>query len=184
MQKYIFERTDILDDNGHVIQPGWATDDIFNYDRTKIKSGKHRIKEWDFWEVFNDQYRVVLNIFDIGYAGVAQFTFTDFTTKKSKIAFMARLFTKGSVGNPKSWRYDEPLVFTRGKSRMEFDRDGDKILLKVDFPGKKIHGKFTLRIPEQLDSMTNLIPFENPEKFVYAVKVMCLPAEGTLQIAE
>jgi Domain of unknown function (DUF2804), N-terminal/Domain of unknown function (DUF2804), C-terminal len=184
MQKQITERTDILDDNGHVFQSGWALNDLFNYEREKITSGKCRIKEWDFWEVFNDQYRVVLNIFDIGYAGVAQFTFTDFNTHKSKHAIMLKLFTKGSVGNPKSWKYDSPLIFTRGKSKMEFDRVDDKIILKVDFPSKKIKGEFSLQMKKTLDSMVNLIPFENPKKFVYAVKVMCLPAEGNIKIGD
>jgi hypothetical protein len=186
MQEEITTRTDILDDNGHVVRPGWARDDLFNYDRSKIKVSPLRIKEWDFWEVFNSDYRIVLNIFDIGYAGVAQFTFTDFRTKKSVNAMMLKLFTKGSVGNPKSWRYDRPLRFVRGKSWMEFTRDGDNVILAAEFPDamKKqgIRGRISLFVDPKTDAIVNLIPFQDPSHFVYAEKINCMPATGSFQI--
>ena len=184
MQDEITGRTPILDDNGNVLRPGWARDDLFDHDRTRITSSALRIKEWDFWEVFNDNYRVVLNIFDIGFAGVAQFTFTDFNAKKSTNAAMFKLFTMGSVGNPPSWRYERPLVFEKGKNRMEFSRDGNDIHLHVEFPSKHIKGDFRLYKDPGMDSMANLIPFKNPRQFVYAVKIMCMPARGQLQVGD
>ncbi len=184
MQKEITKVADILDVNGKVINSGWARDDLFNYERAKIKSGPMRIKAWDFWEVFNDQYCAILNIFDIGYAGVAQFSLTDFNTGKTESAAMLKLFTRGSVGHPKTWRYEAPLVFEKGNSRMEFDRNGDTIILKVDFPKKDIAGEITLYKDPAMDSMTNLIPFKNPRQFVYAVKVMCMPATGSVKIKD
>jgi hypothetical protein len=184
MQEEITKRTDILGDNGLVLRPGWARDDLFNYDRKKVTSSPIRIKEWDFWEVFNDNYRVVLNIFDIGLAGVAQFTLTDFNTGKSVNASMLRLFTRGSVGNPVSWRYDRPLCFSKGGNKMEFSRAGDDIHLHVEFPGKQIDGEIVLHKDPQMDSMANLIPFENPKQFVYAVKIMCMPATGQIRVGD
>ncbi|MBN2152216.1 MAG: DUF2804 domain-containing protein [Candidatus Lokiarchaeota archaeon] len=182
MQDEITERTDILGDDGRVVRPGWARDDLFNYDRKKIRSNSLRIKEWDFWEAFNDNYRVVLNIFDIGFAGVAQFTLTDFNTGVSTNASMLRLLTRGSVGNPPSWRYEPPLCFAKGGNRMEFSRKGDDIHLRVEFPKKEIEGEIALHKDPRMDSMVNLIPFENPRQFVYAVKIACMPAEGQIRV--
>lgn len=182
MQAEITKRTEILGDDGHVLQPGWARDDLFNYDRKKITSSPFRIKEWDFWEVFNDNYRVVLNIFDIGLAGVAQFTLTDFNTGKSTNASLTRLFTRGSVGHPPSWRYERPLRFAKGNDWMEFDRAGDDVHLRLEFPRKKISGEITLHKDPGMDSMVNLIPFKNPKQFVYAVKIMCMPARGSVAV--
>jgi hypothetical protein len=188
MQKEITTHTDILNELGHVIQPGWARDDLFNYDRTKIRVGPKRIKEWDFWEIYNPNYRVVMNIFDIGYAGVAQFTFTDFQTQKSENAILLKLFTNGSVGNPKSWRYDQPLKFAKGNSWMEFSRIENKILLKCNFPNaakkKGISGEVVLYADPKMEGMANLIPFKDPKQFVYAVKLNCLPASGSFQIGD
>ncbi len=184
MQAEITERTDILGDDGHVLRPGWARDDLFNYDRKKITVSPMRIKEWDFWEAFNDNYRVVMNIFDIGLAGVAQFTLTDFNTGKSTNASLLKLFTRGSVGNPVSWRYEHPLCFSKGSDRMEFSRVGDDVHLRVEFPKKKISGELVLNKNPQMDSMANLIPFENPTRFVYAVKIMCMPATGQVRVGD
>jgi len=190
MQKEITERTDILDDNGHVIQPGWARDDLWNYDRSKIKDGPLRIKEWDFWEIYNADYRVILNIFDIGLFGLAQFTFTDFKTKKMVNAGILKFLTKGSFGNPKSWRYEKPLRVTKGNNWMEFsfDKNNNTIHLKCEFPNaqkkKGIRGEVELYVDPKMDGIVNLIPFENPKKFVYAEKINCMVPNGKFQIGD
>ncbi len=188
MQKEITQRTDILDADGKVINSGWARDDLFNYNRSKIKPGPYRIKEWDFWEVFNPDYRIVLNIFDIGLFALAQFTFTDFHAKKAVNAGMLRLFSKGKTGNPISWRYAKPLRFARGKSWMEFSREGNTIVLKCDFPkavkGKGISGEARLEVPPNTDGIVNLIPFEDPHQFVYAEKLCALPANGSFKVGD
>ncbi len=166
------------------MQPGWARDDLFNYNRAKITSSPLRIKEWDFWEVFNEQYGLVLNIFDIGLAAVGQFTFTDFTTGKKANAGIVKLFSRGSIGHPPSWRYEKPLSFEKGNDKMEFSRDGDDVRLVAEFPKKKIAADITLHKDPRMDSMANLVPFENPKQFVYAVKIMCMPAKGHVTIGD
>jgi len=184
MQEEITEPTPILNDEGHVISPGWARDDYWIHEREKIGKGPFRRKDWDFWEIYNDHYSLVLNIFDIGYAGVGQLSLTNFDTGKTIFAMMLKLFTKGSVGNPKSWKYEQPLTFTKKGNKMEFKREGDNILLYVNFPKKGISGEFTLYKDPKMDSMVNLIPFEDPTQFVYAVKIMCMPATGTLKMKD
>ncbi len=188
MQKEITQRKDILDADGKVINSGWARDDLFNYERNKIKSGPLRIKEWDFWEVFNADYRVVLNIFDIGLAGLAMFTFTDFQSKESVNASMGRLLSKGKTGHPPSWRYSQPFRFARGKSWMEFSKEGNTIILKCNFPraakGKGISGEAKLEVHPNTEGIANLIPFEDPHQFVYAEKLCALPANGSFKIGD
>ncbi len=180
MQEKITEKTHILDEQGHVIRPGWSNRDVFIYEREKIAKSSLRIKEWDYWEVFNDQARVIFNIYDIGYLGVAEYSILDFNTKESYHAQSTRLFTRGSIGSPSSWQYDEPLVFKKKKNTMIFDRNGDNILLSVDFQKEGIKGEFTLYKDPKMDIMVNLIPFEDPRQFVYVVKIMCMPAKGEI----
>ncbi len=187
MQKEITEPSNLLDDNGHLLQPGWAKRNIFNYNREKIAKNPFRIKEWDFWEITNQDYKVILNIFDIGLFGVAQFAFTDFNTHEEVSAMIIKLFTRGSVKMPGSIEYKEPLVFSKGPSKMEFDKQGDNIILKIDFPkyqkGKGIKGEFSLYIDPKNDSMVNTIPFKNKKQFVWAQKILCIPATGSINIA-
>lgn len=186
MQKEIKQVIDILDENGNVINPGWARDEMWNFKKEKITSKPTRVKMWDFWEVYNDKCRIVLNIFDIGIAGVAQFTYTDFETKKQTFKMLLRLLTKGSVGNPKSYKYEKPLLFKKGKSFMEFSKDGDFIVLKAHFPHKNdkkdLKCEFKLNLKPKTESISNLIPFKNPRHFVYAQKVIGLPATGYIKI--
>lgn len=59
MQKEITSPMDLLDENGYIIQSGWARKLLFNYEREKIKAGPLRIKEWDFWKVVNPEFCVV-----------------------------------------------------------------------------------------------------------------------------
>lgn len=188
MQKEITKKTDILDKEGHVIQPGWARSEVFNYERDKITSSSLRIKEWDFWEVLNDEYCFIFNIFDIGYAGVAEFDFTDFKNHETHEFSKLKLFTRGCIGNPDSWKYNEPLVFEKGENRMQFSREGDNIILEVDFlhelSGEGIKGRISLYKDPEDDAIVNLIPFDDPKHFVYAQKINCMPANGEVRIGD
>ena len=134
MQKEITEMSNFLDDKGHVINPGWASKELFNYEREKIKKSKCRIKEWDYWEVFNPNYRTILNIFDIGYAGVASFMFHDFQTNKRTNVTLLKLCTRGSVGMPN--RGITKICCSKGKDFMEFDKWLTILSFKQNFPKK------------------------------------------------
>lgn len=181
-QNEIKQVNDILDHRGYLVNTGWSRDDMFFYDRSKIKVSPLRIKEWDYWEVFNENHSVILNIFDIGYAGVAQFSFTDFNSGASQAASLFKPLTLGSMGMPRSWRYKKPLIFRKGDSQMAFTRKGDYIYLQADFTSPNIRGEFSLYKAPDMDSMVNVIPFSNPRHFVYAVKIMCMPVDGEVLI--
>ena len=180
MQNEITEKSELFDEEGKLIQSGWAKTLLLNYNRQRITAGPLRIKEWDYWEVFNDQAHVIVNIYDIGYMGVAECAIGDFNTEESYRVQSTRLFTRGSIGNPSSWRYDEPLVFKKNNNTMIFDRDGDNILLSVDFQEEGVQGDFKLYKDPKMDTMVNLIPFKDPRQFVYVVKIMCMPVQGEI----
>ena len=49
MQHRITERKPLLDEKGRLTEAGYATELILDYDRSAIKAGKLRIKEWDYF---------------------------------------------------------------------------------------------------------------------------------------
>ena len=51
MQHEVTQRQDLLDERGHIIEPGWARAPMWRYKRTMIKAPKLRIKEWDYYAV-------------------------------------------------------------------------------------------------------------------------------------
>lgn len=50
----------LLDHSGNLTEAGYATQLVKTYDRNKIKAGKTRIKEWDYYLIYNDQFGVNL----------------------------------------------------------------------------------------------------------------------------
>jgi len=71
-QNRITEPCDLLDANGHLIHPGYATRPLWRYDRKKIKAPRHRIKEWDYYYVLAPEQGVgiTFTIADLGYVGL------------------------------------------------------------------------------------------------------------------
>lgn len=82
MQNRITKKTKLLDENGYLINPGYATKPLFEYDRNDIKANKLRIKEWDYYYVGNDEYGLCLTISDNSYMAMGSVTFLDFKNVK------------------------------------------------------------------------------------------------------
>ena len=92
MQNKVTKAGDLLDEKGHLIECGYATKLIKNYDRNHIKAGKLRIKEWDYYLIYNDKYGIAITLDDNSYMGLNSFTLLDFSvpreTTKSMMTFM------------------------------------------------------------------------------------------------
>ncbi len=179
MQKEIVAATDILDAEGRLAVSGWARTDLFRYDPSRIRTGKLSVKAWDFWELYDEDYRVILNIYDIGYAGVAQFGFTSFKENRTVARSIVKLLPAGSIGNPPALRYDAPLEVTSPRGCMRFSQNGASVALECGFPetgsGAAVSFKATLTVDPGMDRMVNAIPFRDPKRFAYAIKMVCLP---------
>ena len=55
MQHEITERIPLLDERGNLTQPGYARRLLPVYDRTKVRGGATRLKQWDYYYVGNDR---------------------------------------------------------------------------------------------------------------------------------
>ncbi len=194
-QHEITEPSDLLDEKGHLIQKGWARQLLLKYDRKKVKGilKSFRIKEWDCYEVMNDEYGISLIIADVGYFAMATVSFQDYRKKKNYNGASFKLLSRGSLKMPPS--ADEGNTYFYGgtvlsKNRMSFVRDGDNVILKFDYPnfpelskaGAK--GELTFYKDPKHDTMVNVIPFKNPRHFVYVQKANCMPVNGTVTIGD
>ena len=72
----------LLDENGHVAEPGWAKDLVWQYDRSAIKVPKYRIKEWDYYLIANNHFGVAFTISDLAYLGMISVSVLDFDKKE------------------------------------------------------------------------------------------------------
>ena len=94
MQNKIVNSGDLLDNKGELVEKGYATSLIKNYDRKKIKACKLRIKEWDYYLIYNDKFGVAITVDDNAYMGLNSLTLLDFSkpeeTTKSFMTFNAK----------------------------------------------------------------------------------------------
>ena len=77
----INEKTKLLDENGNLLSPGYATEMLYEYDRRDIKANSTRIKEWDYYLIYNQNYAVALTIADNSYMGLISASVIDFKNK-------------------------------------------------------------------------------------------------------
>jgi len=191
-QHEITEPSELHDKRGRLVQKGWARQLLLKYDRKKVRAGpltSFRIKEWDCYEVMNDEFGISLIIADVGYFAMATVQILDFEEKKHYDGASFKLFSRGSLKLPPSAN-EGNAYFLNGhinrRNKLSFIRDGNKIIMKLDFPiypefeKTGIKGEITLYKDPSHDTMVNVIPFKKPYHFVYVQKANCMPANGTI----
>lgn len=185
MQKEITSPHDLLDENGELIEVGYAKSLILKYDRSKIKAGSLRIKEWDYYLVYNSKYAVALTVDDNSYMGLYSVTLIDFEKPheitKTKMSFMP----KGKTNMPSSSKVGDIRVKGRGYE-YTFLNDGNvrKLMVKVaNFKDKEpIEVELEL-FDEPEDSMVIATPFiEKKTAFYYNQKIVGLKVRGFVNV--
>ena len=60
----LLSRGKLLNDNGELIEKGYATSLVREYSREDIKASALRIKEWDYYLIYNQHFALALTIHD------------------------------------------------------------------------------------------------------------------------
>jgi len=81
------EKGNLLDSEGNLEQAGYATSLVRKYDRKAIRGEKLRIKEWDYYLIYNDHFGVALTVDDNSYMGLMSISFLDFDKKTECYTF-------------------------------------------------------------------------------------------------
>ena len=69
----------LLDEKGHLAEVGYATSLVRQYDRKDIKAPALRIKEWDYYLIYNDRFGIALTLDDNSYMSMLSASVLDFT---------------------------------------------------------------------------------------------------------
>ena len=77
MNHEVKEKQALLNEQGHIIEEGWARFPVWNYDRTKIKASAFKIKEWDYYSITNSKELWSLNttMADLGFGALFSVSF-------------------------------------------------------------------------------------------------------------
>lgn len=175
---------ELLNERGELYEAGHAFRLAKRYDRSKIKAGALRIKEWDYYCISNGETVLALTIADNSYMGLESVSLIDVGMRWQHTKSFMRLLPMGKTALPPTSERGDVEVTRKGYS-LRFENDGDKRVLSVHvknfLDGKPLDAKVTLTDPPE-DSMVIATPFKDkPKAFYYNQKINCLTAEGEVR---
>ena len=187
MQKRITTPGPLHDEQGHLIETGYATELIKTYDRKRVAAKRMRIKEWDYYAVCTDQFALALTIDHNGYMFMDSISLLDFR-KNTQV-------TKSMMGLPFMSPRDLPATSREGDIAVKgngymlsFENDGHSRHLTGFM--NKFSGETTIVIDLHLtdapkESMVIVTPFKgHPEAFYYNQKINCMRVEGLITLGQ
>ncbi len=186
MKQVKLEPGPLLNERGELCQAGYATSLVKEYDRSRIRGGAMRIKEWDYYLIYNHKYGVALTLDDNSYMGMVSISFLDFEKRRERTTSPMTLFPMGKTGFPPSSASGD-VSLERKNMKMSFvHRDGKRIL---DGEIRRFENGLPIRVHFELteepeDSMVIATPF--PEKktaFYYNQKIVGMRAGGRVEYA-
>ena len=186
-QNEITESTDLFNDDGSLVQKGWAKKPILNYNKEKIGKGWSRIKEWDHFSVLNKDFGFQLTIGDIGYLTQMSYVWLDFKEKKRDGKGLFKFFTKSKI-LPLNSLEDSQIEFPTKKFNATISREKNTRVLIIDDPSfqdKGLNGRIVLQDDPKADNTVVVTGYkEDPRVFYYNHKINYMPAKGSLTIGD
>lgn len=187
MQYEIKNVIPLLDEQGNLTQAGYAKRLLPVYDRSKVKGGIMRIKEWDYYYVGNDKFGVALTIADNSYMGLDSISFLSFEDEPWEITKSPmRILTMGKTSLPATSTAGVSQIQGKGYELKFVVDEGKRVLTAHmdDFKeGEAIDINITLN-KEPEESVVICTPFKKKAHFYYNQKINCMRAEGTVTIGE
>jgi len=173
------------DEQGRLIETGYATELIKTYDRSRVAARRTRIKEWDYYAVVTDRFALALTIDHNGYMTMDSISLLDFerNSQVTKSMMNLPLFAPRDLP-PTSAKGD---ISVKGKGYLlSFENDGSSRRLTGFM--NQFSGKDTLVFDLHLtdapqETMVIVTPYQDhPEAFYYNQKINCLRVEGSITL--
>jgi len=186
-QHEILNSGPLLDEKGHLREPGWSRSPLFAYDRNEINAPLRRIKEWDYYCILAKKFGVAFTVADNGYIGLISASVFDFSEGTHVSETVSVPFPLGSFSMPQSSLKGDVKVRHK-KGFVDFViMDGGVRIIKVDMPefahGRGLRGAIVLTEEKNAESIVVATPWrKKPRMFYYNRKSPCLAAEGVMQL--
>ena len=136
MQKKL-EPGELLDERGNLAQAGYALSLVKRYDRGKIRANPLRIKEWDYYLIYNPHFGVALTVDDNSYMGLMSISFLDFDHKTEQTVSPMTVFPMGKTNLPPDSVHGE-TKYRDKKCYFSFQAENGRRVLRAwmkDFEG-------------------------------------------------
>ena len=186
-QNEITEPSNLFNNDGSLVQRGWAREPILRYNKESIGKGWLRIKEWDHYSILNKDFGFQLTIGDIGYLTQMSYVWLDFNERRRDGKGLFKFFTKSKL-LPLSSLEDSKIIFPTKKFKASIKKEGTKRILSIDdskFQERGLKGNIILKDDPKMDNTVVVIGYkEDPRLFYYNHKINYMPAKGSLYLGE
>ena len=184
MQDEMVKSGDLLKQEGVLSTKGWSRNLILNYNKFNIKAAPIKVKEWDNYLIYNNQYALLLSIEDYFYVGFISASVIDFKKKTWHTNTISKIFASNKF-HMSGLSNSGDTTFTNNRVGMNFSCSRGKRFLKCEFvnfyEGKSLYANLTLDEPQQ-DTIVRVTPFkENPKLFAYGQKINGMSAKGIVK---
>lgn len=186
MQNRILSKQKLLNEKGRIANPGYATDLLWEYSRKNIKASKLRIKEWDYYVVYNSRYAVAATVADNGYMGFASASVLEFEKPSQITTAVMTPFPLGKFKMPTSSKIGN-VNFSNKRAHIAFTLNNGCRNIDISFnkfsKDDSLIGSISLNQDLNADTMVIATPFaQNKRAFYYNQKINCMPASGKVTL--
>ena len=186
MSKEITEPSDLFDENGVLIQDGWARKPMLRYNRENVPIGWFRLKEWDNYVINHPDFNVGITIADVGYMGLVSFELVDYKEQKTYSGGLNKFFTKGKWNLPLSSEVGN-IDFHHETFDLKIEKISEKRIITFNYPTfskKGLNGKIVIYQDPEKDSIVKVNRYKTKKHFYYSDKVVWMPVEGSVYFGE
>ncbi|TFG04830.1 MAG: DUF2804 domain-containing protein, partial [Promethearchaeota archaeon] len=186
-QNEITKPSNLFNEDGSLVQRGWARKPILTYNKENIGKGWTRIKEWDHYSILNKEFGLQVTIGDIGYLTQMSYVWLDFTKKIREDNSEIKFFTKSKL-LPLSSLEDSFIEFPSKNFKATITKNKDKRIIEIEdpsFSNKGISGTISLHDNPNWDNTVVVTGYEeDPRLFYYNHKINMMLATGEIKIGD
>jgi len=191
VQNQITEASKLLDDNGDLVQKGWASSPLLDYNPKAIKLSswslvnRMRLKEWDYYGLTGEDFFFSICVSNLGYIGIVFAYHIDFNTKK---------VTKKVVTRPLGFGCRMPLSSMDGD--IHFSTTGVDVDITQTAEGRKVSvdwenfsgweplsANFVIENNEDKNAIVMSTPISD-KRFYYNHKINCMKTKGVVSVGD
>ena len=180
MAQHQMKEGELLDEEGNLLEAGFAYDLVKHYDRNAIKAGKSRIKEWDYYYIGDQYYGIALTIDDNSYMGLVSVSVFDFKYKQHYTKSYMDWLTFGKTNFPSTSKQGHVVKKGKHFSMVFLNENGKRHLLcTMENVAKGRDFSCDISLEETTPhSMVIATPFKKKGHFYYNQKINLLKAKG------
>ncbi len=188
MENEIKKEIELLNNEGTLIEEGWARYPYWKYDRNKIKANKLRIKEWDYYEFVDTEHEfaIMTTFSDLGYAGLFVIGFVDYKNRKTVQVSAIKPLSFHKTGLHYSPSEDNEITFASNNFTLSIVKRGERRHVLFTAPSlvlpsgvRGLQADITFFQEKDMESVNIATSWkENRKCFYYNSKVNPMPVEG------